>query len=132
MINFLKCEGEAVIKLILKLSYQEKDKVSYNVIEVSSDNIYRIRIVDSVNNGISIKTICGRIISFTMCPEREVLSYVNNHTKPSVVDTITIDCSGDGKSNIRVINICDIRSIEELCDSGFEDISQTRPVPTFK
>lgn len=129
MINFLKCEGRAVIKLILELSYQEKNNIAHKVIEVSSNNVYRIKAVDSING---IKTICGRIISFTMCPEREVLSYVNKNTKPSVVDTITIDCSEDGESNICTINVCDIRSIEELCDSGFEDISQTRQVPTFK
>ena len=129
MINFLKCEGRAVIRLILELSYQEKNKIAHKVIEISSDNVYRIKVVDSING---IKTICGRIISFTMCLEREVLSYVNKNTKPSVVDTITIDCSEDGESNICTINVCDIRSIEELCDSGFEDISQTRQVPTFK
>ena len=129
MINFLKCEGRAVIRLILELSYQEKNNIAHKVIEVSSDNVYRIKVVDSING---IKTICGCIISFTMCPEREVLSYVNKNTKPSVVDTITIDCSEDGESNICTINVCDIRSIEELCDSGFEDISQTRQVPTFK
>lgn len=129
MINFLKCEGKAVIRLILELSYQEKNKIAHKVIEVSSDNVYRIKVIDSING---IKTICGRIISFTMCPEREILSYVNKNTKPSVVDTITIDCSENGESSICTINVCDIRSIEELCDSGFEDISQTRPVPTFK
>lgn len=129
MINFLKCEGRAVIRLILELSYQEKNNIAHKVIEVSSDNVYRIKVVDSING---IKTICGRIISFTMCPEREVLSYVNKNTKPSVVDTIIIDCSENGESNICTINVCDIRSIEELCDSGFEDISQTRQVPTFK
>ena len=129
MINFLKCEGRAVIRLILELSYQEKNNIAHKVIEVFSDNVYRIKVADSING---IKTICGRIISFTMCPEREVLSYVNKNTKPSVVDTITIDCSEDGESNICTINVCDIRSIEELCDSGFEDISQTRQVPTFK
>ena len=129
MINFLKCEGRAVIRLILELSYQEKNNIAHKVIEVSSDNVYRIKVVDSING---IKTICGRIVSFTMCPEREVLSYVNKNTKPSVVDTITIDSSEDGESNICTINVCDIRTIEELCDSGFEDISQTRQVPTFK
>lgn len=123
MINFLKCEGRAVIRLILELSYQEKNNIAHKVIEVSSDNVYRIKAVDSING---IKTICGRIISFTMCPEREVLSYVNKNTKPSVVDTITIDCSEDGESNICTINVCDIRFIE-MC-AGFEDISQTKPI----
>lgn len=123
MINFLKCEGRAVIRLILELSYQEKNNIVHKVIEVSSDNVYRIKVVDSING---IKTICGRIVSFTMCPEREVLSYVNKNTKPSVVDTITIDCSEDGESNICTINVCDIRFIE-MC-AGFEDISQTKPI----
>ena len=129
MINFLKCEGRAVIRLILELSYQEKNNIAHKVIEVSSDNVYRIKVVDSING---IKTICGRIISFTMCPEREVLSYVNKNTKPSVVDTITIDCSEDGELNICTINVCDIRTVEELSEYGFEDISQKRDVPTFK
>ena len=39
MINFLKCEGRAVIRLILELSYQEKNNIAHKVIEVSSDNV---------------------------------------------------------------------------------------------
>lgn len=128
MINFLKCDGKAVIKLVLDLSYQERNEVLHDTIEVSSDNVYKIKVADGING---IKTICGRIVSFTICPEKEILSYVNGNTKPSVVDTITADCSDTNGSNICTINICDIRSVKELKDTGFEDISSQRPVPTF-
>ena len=129
MINFLKCEGKAIIKLVLELSYQERNKITHKVIEISNDNVYRITVADGIAG---IKTISGRIVSFTMCPEREVLSYVNKNTKPSVVDTITLDCSENGISNMHTINVCDIRTVEELSEYGFEDISQKREVPTFK
>ncbi len=129
MINFLKCEGKAIIKLVLELSYQERNKITHKVIEVSNDNVYRITVADGIAG---IKTISGRIVSFTICPEREVLSYVNKNTKPSVVDTITLDCSESGISSINIINVCDIRTVEELSEYGFEDISQKRDVPTFK
>ena len=29
MINFLKCEGKAIIKLVLELSYQERNKITH-------------------------------------------------------------------------------------------------------
>lgn len=129
MINFLKCEAKAVIKLMLDLSYQEGRDIVHKIIEVDTDTVYKITVAD---NNYGIKTLNGRIVSFTMCPEREVLSFVNQNTKPSVVDTITMDCSDDRTSNICTVNVSDIRSVKEICDSGFEDISQTRQVPTFK
>lgn len=129
MINFLTCEAKAVIKLMLDLSYQEGRDIVHKIIEVDTDTVYKITVAD---NNYGIKTLNGRIVSFTMCPEREVLSFVNQNTKPSVVDTITMDCSDDRTSNICTVNVSDIRSIKEICDSGFEDISQTRQVPTFK
>lgn len=129
MINFLKCDAKAIIKLILDLSYQERNKIAHKVIEVDNNTVYRFTVADNMSG---MKTLTGRITAFTMCPEREVMSFVNQNVKPSVVDTITVDCSENGISNMHTINVCDIRTVEELSEYGFEDISQKRDVPTFK
>ena len=128
MINFLKCDAKAIIKLILDLSYQERNKIAHKVIEVDNNTVYRFTVADNMSG---IKTLTGRITAFTMCPEREVMSFVNQNVKPSVVDTITVDCSADNMSGIKIINICDIRSIEELRDTGFEEIER-KDIATFK
>lgn len=128
MINFLKCDAKAIIKLILDLSYQERNKIAHKVIEVDNNTVYRFTVADNMSG---IKTLTGRITAFTMCPEREVMSFVNQNVKPSVVDTITVDCSADNMSGIKTINICDIRSIEELRDTGFEEIER-KDITTFK
>nr|DAV11619.1 MAG TPA: hypothetical protein [Caudoviricetes sp.] len=128
MINFLKCDAKAIIKLILDLSYQERNKIAHKVIEVDNNTVYRFTVADNMSG---MKTLTGRITAFTMCPEREVMSFVNQNVKPSVVDTITVDCSADNMSGIKTINICDIRSIEELRDTGFEEIER-KDITTFK
>lgn len=128
MINFLKCDAKAIIKLILDLSYQERNKIAHKVIEVDNNTVYRFTVADNMSG---MKTLTGRITAFTMCPEREVMSFVNQNVKPSVVDTITIDCSADNMSGIKTINICDIRYIEELRDTGFEEIER-KDIATFK
>ena len=128
MINFLKCDAKAIIKLILDLSYQERNKIAHEVIEVDNNTVYRFTVADNMSG---MKTLTGRITAFTMCPEREVMSFVNQNVKPSVVDTITVDCSADNMSGIKTINICDIRSIEELRDTGFEEIER-KDIATFK
>ena len=128
MINFLKCDAKAIIKLILDLSYQERNKIAHKVIEVDNNTVYRFTVADNMSG---MKTLTGRITAFTMCPEREVMSFVNQNVKPSVVDTITVDCSANNMSGIKIINICDIRSIEELRDTGFEEIER-RDIATFK
>lgn len=128
MINFLKCDAKAIIKLILDLSYQERNKIAHKVIEVDNNTVYRFTVADNMSG---MKTLTGRITAFTMCPEREVMSFVNQNVKPSVVDTITVDCSADNTSGIKIINICDIRSIEELRDTGFEEIER-KDIATFK
>lgn len=128
MINFLKCDAKAIIKLILDLSYQERNKIAHKIIEVDNNTVYRFTVADNMSG---MKTLTGRITAFTMCPEREVMSFVNQNVKPSVVDTITIDCSADNMSGIKTINICDIRSIEELRDTGFEEIER-KDIATFK
>lgn len=128
MINFLKCDAKAIIKLILDLSYQERNKIAHKVIEVDNNTVYRFTVADNMSG---MKTLTGRITAFTMCPEREVMSFVNQNVKPSVVDTITVDCSVYNMSGIKTINICDIRSIEELRDTGFEEIER-KDIATFK
>ena len=128
MINFLKCDAKAIIKLILDLSYQESNKIAHKVIEVDNNTVYRFTVADNMSG---MKTLTGRITAFTMCPEREVMSFVNQNVKPSVVDTITVDCSADNMSGIKTINICDIRYIEELRDTGFEEIER-KDIATFK
>lgn len=128
MINFLKCDAKAIIKLVLDLSYQERNKIAHKVIEVDNNTVYRFTVADNMSG---MKTLTGRITAFTICPEREVMSFVNQNVKPSVVDTITVDCSADNMSGIKTINICDIRSIEELRDTGFEEIER-KDIATFK
>lgn len=128
MINFLKCDAKAIIKLILELSYQERNRIAHEVIEVDNNTVYRFTVADNMSG---MKTLTGRITAFTMCPEREVMSFVNQNVKPSVVDTITVDCSADNMSGVKTINICDIRSIEELRDTGFEEIER-KDIATFK
>lgn len=128
MINFLKCDAKAIIKLVLDLSYQERNRIAHEVIEVDNNTVYRFTVADNMSG---MKTLTGRITAFTMCPEREVMSFVNQNVKPSVVDTITVDCSADNMSGIKTINICDIRSIEELRDTGFEEIER-KDITTFK
>ena len=130
MINFLKCDAKAIIKLILELSYQDKNNIRHEVIEVDTNTIYRITAIDSIHG---IETLIGRIKSFTLCPEREVLSYINQDTKPSIVDTITIKTKNVLYFNlfiIRTINVSDIRSVSELADAGFEEIPHTN-ISTF-
>lgn len=128
MINFLKCDAKAIIKLVLDLSYQERNRIAHKVIEVDNNTVYRFTVADNMSG---MKTLTGRITAFTMCPEREVMSFVNQNVKPSVVDTITVDCSADNSCNIETINICDIRSVEELRDTGFEEIER-KDITTFK
>lgn len=128
MINFLKCDAKAIIKLVLDLSYQERNRIAHKVIEVDNNTVYRFTVADNMSG---MKTLAGRITAFTMCPEREVMSFVNQNVKPSVVDTITVDCSADNSCNIETINICDIRSVEELRDTGFEEIER-KDITTFK
>lgn len=126
---FLSCNGQAVIKLELKFAFQDqKGKVFNTDIEVSPDKVYRVVAAD---NTAGIVTYIGRIVAFTMCPETETLSFVNNNTKPTVVDTITMDCSKDNKSERVILNIGDLRAIEELSTSGFDEIVN-REVPTFR
>lgn len=120
MINFLKCDAKAVIRLLLDLSYQRGREIEHKVIEVDTDTPYKVTVAD---NNFGITTLNGRIVSFTIGTAREILSCVNQNTKPSIVDTITMDCSDNGESIIKTINVCDIREVIELSDTGIENIS---------
>ena len=79
MISFLNCTGKAVLKLILSLTYQEKDRTVNQEFEVSTDKVYKVSAAD---NNAGIVTFNGRITGFTMTNERETLSFVNGNTKP--------------------------------------------------
>jgi hypothetical protein len=125
---FLSCNASAVIKLILNLNYNKNGKTITNNIEVSSDKIYKVSAID---NETGMRTYVGRIVSFTMTPEMDSLSFVNNNTKPSIVDTITVDYSDNRESRKVSLNVTDIRYVEEVSTSGFDEIVN-REVPTFK
>lgn len=130
MINFLTCEAKAVLRLILNISYQDKKDIAHKVIEVDTNSVYKITVVDS---DCGLMTLNGRIISFTMCPTREILSNVTRDTKPTVVDTISIDCSDNRESRIHKVNVCDVRNIEEISEDGFDEIiRKPSDIPTFR
>ena len=128
MVSFLTCTAKAVLKLILEISYQAKDKIVNQVIEVGTDKIYKITVADNMTG---LRTYNCRITGYTMCNTDEVLSFVNQNTKPTVVDTLKIDYSEDNVSRTTSINVADIRYIEELSVSGFDEIVN-RDVPTFR
>lgn len=128
MVSFLTCNAKAVLRLILEVSYQKKDKIAKCVYEISSDKVYKITVADNMTG---LYTYNARITGYTMCNTEEVLSFVNQNTKPTVVDTLKIDYSEDNISKTTSINVADIRYIEELSTSGFDEILN-REIPTFK
>ena len=132
MPNFLKCEGSLLVKLKLDLLYEIRGNVTHKIIEVDNDTPYKISYVDSEGG---YKTINGRITSCTMSNKKVIRDYVSaDTTKISFgdVDTITVDCSSLGQSEIYHIGIYDIRSVEELVTEGFEEISnKPKDITTF-
>ena len=128
MISFLTCNAKAVLRLVIEVSYQRNDKIAKQTFEVGSDTIYKITVADNMTG---LRTYVCRITGYTMCTTEEVLSFVNQNTKPTVVDTLKIDYSEDNVSRTTSINVGDIRYIEELSTSGFDEIVN-REVPTFK
>lgn len=128
MISFLTCNAKAVLKLILEVSYQDKDRICTQAFEVATDKVYKITVADATAG---LRTYNCRIVGYTMCSTDEVLEFVNPYTKPTVVDTLKIDYSENNLSKTTSINVCDIRYIEELSTSGFDEI--VNPIiPTFK
>jgi hypothetical protein len=128
MISFLTCNAKAVLRLVIEVSYQRSDKIAKQTFEVGSDTIYKITVADNMTG---LRTYVCRITGYTMCTTEEVLSFVNQNTQPTVVDTLKIDYSEDNVSRTTSINVGDIRYIEELSTSGFDEIVN-REVPTFK
>lgn len=128
-ISFLSCNAKAVLKLVLEVSYQRKDRIAKQVLQVDSDKIYKITVADNMTG---LRTYNCRIIGYTMCNTDEVLTcYANDDTTPTVVDTLKIDYSDDNKSCVTNINVADIRYIEEIYTGGIEVIFD-KDVPTFK
>ena len=129
MISFLTCEAKAVLTLRLTVSYQKKDRIVKKAFEISSDKIYKITVAD---NMAGLYTYNARITGYTISGNIEELSSVN-HYKPTIatVDTIKLDYSEDNVSKTTSINVSDIRYIEELSTSGFDEILN-REIPTFK
>ena len=128
MISFLTCNAKAVLHLVIEVSYQRSDKIAKQTFEVDSDTIYKITVADNMTG---LRTYICRITGYTMCTAEEVLSFVNQNTKPTVVDTLKIDYSEDNVSRTASINVGDIRYIEELSTSGFDEIVNSE-VPSFK
>ena len=128
MISFLTCNAKAILRLVIEVSYQRSDKIAKQTFEVGSDTIYKITVADNMTG---LRTYVCRITGYTMCTTEEVLSFVNQNTQPTVVDTLKIDYSEDNVSRTTSINVGDIRYIEELSTSGFDEIVN-REVPTFK
>ena len=48
MISFLTCNAKAVLKLILEISYQEKNRIVNKSFEVDNKTIYKITVADNM------------------------------------------------------------------------------------
>ena len=102
MISFLTCNAKAVLRLILEINYQEKNRIINKSFEVDNKTTYKITVAD---NMAGLRTYNGRIIGYTMCPEEEVLSFVNSNTKPTVVD-------------IRAFQFCNVLQLQTIYTSS--------------
>lgn len=132
MISFLTCQGKMKIGLELNLSYQDNKGITHQVVNIDKDKVYKVTAAD---NMCGIRTFNGRIISFTLrLPEiwPEMPTTVDlNSSVDFKVDTITMDCSSHNQSTKEIINVGDIRSIEELSTSGLDEIVNP-DIPTFR
>lgn len=129
MLNFLSCDAQSVSKLMIDISFQDKNTIRHKKFEVDTSTIYKITVADNMTG---LKTYNCRIIGYSMCPTEEVLCFVSTKQQtPIVVDTIKIDYSDNNVSKQTSINVSDIRNIEEMSTSGFDEITN-REVPTFK
>lgn len=114
MINFLKAEAKTVLSLQLVLSYQvDNSTVKDNTFTLNTEDIYAFTVATSSG----LETIVGKMDSYTLSPKREVMAFVNQDTLPSMVDTLTIDCSSNGESKKRTINVFDIRNLVVISGS---------------
>ena len=123
--TFLNCVGEAYFNLRLVVRNQDKDGLKETSIDVKSNCTYKITVAD---NEYGINTYDCRIVGFTIANKPDNRSLVNYDKKGNIakyceVDTIKIDCSEDGRSEVRSINVADIRSIEEFSTDGIQDVT---------
>ena len=124
MITFLDCVGEAYFQLRLKVRNQTPNGLKEDIIPIDSKREYKMTVFDSE---CGLNTYNCKIIGFTMANKPDTKSFVNfdkegNVEKFCVVDTLTIDYSEQECSNIKTINVSDIRFIHEYRTDIFENI----------
>ena len=128
MITFLKTDAKAFFQLRLSISNQGEKGMDTKSFDINSKYDYKISYVDENNNYSSI--LC-RIIGFTLSNRPDPKSFVNydikgNCEKYCCVDTIKVDCSEDGHSSVRTINVRDIRDIVSYGGNDFEDVTKIK------
>lgn len=131
MITFLNCEGEAYFQLRLKIRNQTQNGLKVDIIPIDSNSEYKISVFEDDKG---LNTYNCRIIGFTIGNKPDSKSFVNfdkkgNVEKFCIVDTIKIDYSEEGESNVKTINVSDIRSIYKYESDAFEDMTE---IKTFR
>lgn len=124
MITFLSCEGEAYFSLRIKIKNQGPKGNIEQIYPIDSAKEYKISVFETDKG---LNTYNCRIVGFTMANKPDPKSFVNfdkkgNVEKFCVVDTLKIDYSEEETSNIKSINVSDIRSIEVYDNTVFEDM----------
>lgn len=127
MITFLSCNANIKFQLQITIKYQDDSGVGENTLDIDSDTEYKISVAD---NDYGLKTYNCRITGYTISPYKLYGSYANPNMPITSVDTLTIDYSENGKSNVKVINVSDIRNLEAHSSKGFEEI--VNDIPEFK
>lgn len=126
MITFLSCEGEAYFSLRIKIKNQGPKGVKEAIFPIDSKKQYKISVFE---NDKGFNTYNCRVVGFTMANKPDPKSFVNfdkkgNVEKFCVVDTLKIDYSEEEISNVKSINVSDIRFIEVYDNTVFEDMRQ--------
>lgn len=124
MITFLSCEGEAYFSFRIKIKNQGPKGNIEQIYPIDSAKEYKISVFETDKG---LNTYNCRIVGFTMANKPDPKSFVNfdkkgNVEKFCVVDTLKIDYSEEETSNIKSINVSDIRSIEVYDNTVFEDM----------
>ena len=127
MITFLSCNANIKFQLQITIKYQDDSGVGEKTLDIDSDTEYKISVAD---NDYGLKTYNCRIVSYTCSPCKLYGSYANPNNSMAIADTLTIDYSENGKSNVKVINVSDIRNLEAHSSKGFEEI--VNDIPEFK
>lgn len=127
MITFLSCNAKVKFQLLLDIQYQDKEGRKGKQLEIDSDTQYKISVAD---NDYGLITYNCRVTGYTINAGNTPAAIVNRRTKPMAVDTLTIDYSENGESNVTSINVSDIRYIEAYSTSGLDEINSK--IPDFK